>query len=82
MYDRWRGSSSSRGYDTRWTNWRNQYIKRHPLCVDHLALGIVKTAQEIHHVVKVRDCPDLQYDETNVMALCKSCHSTRTKRGE
>lgn len=80
--DRWRGSAASRGYDANWRRFRIAYLRKHPLCVDCLAQQRVMAATEPHHVQKVRDRPDLMYDERNLMPLCKPCHQVRTARGE
>ena len=80
--DRYRGSASSRGYDKKWAAFRIQYLKRHPLCEDCLSKGLYVTATEVHHVKKLRDCPELKFTEDNLMGLCKECHSKRTSHGE
>jgi 5-methylcytosine-specific restriction protein A len=61
---------------------RDAYLSAHPLCADCQALGDVTAANEVHHIAKLRDRPDLRLDATNVMGLCKTHHSERTARGE
>lgn len=39
-------------------------------------------ANEVHHVAKIADAPERRLDSTNLMGLCKACHSARTSRGE
>jgi 5-methylcytosine-specific restriction protein A len=75
--DRNRGSSRERGYDRNWERFRKWYLARHPLCVD---CGLL--ANEVHHVRKVKTNPGLKLSESNVMPLCKDCHTKRTARGE
>ena len=53
-----------------------------PLCVDCETAGRIELASDVHHVEKVRDYPELRLVEANCMALCGSCHSARTRRGE
>ncbi|MBL8236464.1 MAG: HNH endonuclease [Bryobacterales bacterium] len=53
-----------------------------PLCADCLERGRYRAAEEVHHVVKVRDDPSRRLDWDALRALCKSCHSARTARGE
>ena len=79
-----RGNASSRGYDSRWNRFRIQYLKRHPLCVDCMNAQQAQyiPAKEIHHIKKLKECPELKYSESNLMALCHTCHSKRTARGE
>ena len=78
--DRERGTAAERGYDHKWRMTRASYLKRHPLCYDCAQRKEYKMASEVHHIIKVRD-GGRNYDE-NLMALCKSCHSKRTARGE
>jgi 5-methylcytosine-specific restriction protein A len=53
-----------------------------PLCEDCQARGLVVSATEPHHIVKVRDRPDLRLEPANIRCLCKACHTLRTGRGE
>jgi len=53
-----------------------------PLCTDCITLGIVSGATDIHHIEKLRDRPDLKYEEGNLMPLCQYHHSVRTRKGE
>jgi len=47
-----------------------------------MAAGIYEPAKEIHHIKKLKDHPELKYDENNLIGLCKMHHSVRTARGE
>ena len=38
--------------------------------------------QDVHHIIKLADRPELRDDATNLMSLCHSCHSKRTAAGE
>src|ERR1022692_4714026 len=73
-----RGGSTERGYDYVWQQFRDWFIRRHPLCAD---CGIVATS-DVHHVKKVRDYPELKRVEGNCLGLCHQCHAVRTARGE
>ena len=77
-----RVSSFERGYNARWKKFRIAYLKQHPLCVDCLKQGIYTPSREPHHIQKLRDRPELKYEESNLIALCHDCHSKRTARGE
>ena len=57
-------------------------LTEHPLCRDCAGIGMVTAAAEVHHVAKVIDRPDLRLEASNLMPLCKACHSRRTARGE
>ena len=80
VIDERRGSASSRGYDRRWQRIRAMYLRAHPLCVDCQAERRVTAATEVHHIKALRDGGD--HNDDNLMALCKSHHSSRTGRGE
>lgn len=58
------------------------FLAEHPLCVDCLVSPRMEPATEVHHIRKLRDHPTLRLDPANCMALCRSCHSIRTARGE
>jgi len=80
--ERLRGSSKSRGYDCRWEKLRKVFVNENPLCHDCMIKGIYTPTKEVHHIKKVRDFPLLRLVKSNLMGLCKSCHSVRTARGE
>jgi 5-methylcytosine-specific restriction protein A len=80
--DLYRGSAAYRGYDGDWQKFRAWFVKRHPLCVDCLLEGKPVAVQEVHHIKKLTEYPELRLVESNCLALCKSHHSTRTQRGE
>ena len=80
--DTLRGSARDRGYDSRWEKVRRIFLMKNPLCHDCMAEGKFKPANEVHHVKKVRDHPELRLACDNLMSLCKSCHSKRTFKGE
>ena len=64
----------------KWIKLRNGYIIQHPLCEVCLGKGIVKEAEEVHHIKPIQtgkdvlEMMDLAYDPYNLMALCKKCH--------
>lgn len=67
-------------YDRHWQKIRALYLANHPLCVDCQKEGRLTPATEVHHIVKVKNGGSDRED--NLMALCHSCHSRRTQRGE
>lgn len=75
-----RGSSTQQGYGARWRKFRKMALAREPLCRDCKKAGRLTRATEVHHIKKRSEGGEDSYD--NVMCLCKSCHSTRTARGE
>lgn len=79
LLDARRGSAASRGYGSRWRKVRGMVLAAQPLCVDCQAESRVTAASEVHHVVARRDGGTDAL--SNLMALCKSCHSRRTAQG-
>jgi len=77
-----RHNSYSRGYDNIWRICRAHHLQNSPLCFDCYKKNIYTAANEVHHIKKLREHPELKYDSENLMSLCKSCHSIRTKNGE
>jgi len=57
-----------------WRRLRRRYITAHPLCEDCEAAGRLTPAEEVHHVTPVSKGGGF-LDETNLRALCQSCHS-------
>jgi 5-methylcytosine-specific restriction protein A len=71
-------TTTERGYDAAWKRFRLWFINHHPICAD---CGI-KATDEVHHVKKLVDFPELRLVESNCMGLCTRCHRIRTQRGE
>lgn len=72
---------SAKYYNTKqWKNLRNYYIRRNPLCEICLSKGIVKPANEVHHLRpfltgKTDDERwKLLTNEDNLQSLCYECH--------
>lgn len=81
--DRWRGSSSSRGYDAEWRRVRLQALKRDKYICQHcIADGRVTSAVDVHHVQKLTSYPHLRLVLTNLISLCKGCHAKLTANGQ
>ena len=77
LNDQRRGTATERGYDSRWARFRRMFLAEHPLC----SCGCGRAAMEIHHLQPVTDRDDpLFYDESNLVALTKECHSRETMR--
>ena len=75
-----RPSASRRGYGSRWRRTRADFLARHPLCADPFGRhgSRLVAASEVDHIIPHRGDPDLFWDEANLQALCKSCHSRKT----
>jgi 5-methylcytosine-specific restriction enzyme A len=73
-----RPSAAKRGYDRAWQQLRAHFLTMNPWCVDCDEEGIAEESTEAHHVEPIEAAPHRRLDPTNLMALCKSCHSKRT----
>lgn len=54
---------------SQWQNFRNQFLKRHPLCE---ACGV--KAETAHHCIPFHIAPEKELFEENIVALCDECH--------
>jgi 5-methylcytosine-specific restriction protein A len=79
VYER-RASASARGYDRTWQRLRLMVLAAEPLCRHCAAAGRATTATEVHHVIPIRDRPDMRLNRSNLVPLCKPCHSVETER--
>lgn len=63
-----------------WRRIRHAYLMENPLCEIHSAMGMVKAAEEVHHINHISnagsrlEAHDIAFDSSNLMALCKRCH--------
>lgn len=74
-----RPSPSGRGYDGDWRRLRMWFLRRNPVCVRCRLLGLVTPATEVDHITPIRDGGE-RLDQSNLQALCKRCHSRKTRR--
>lgn len=82
-----RVSAARRGYGRKWQAYREQYLREHPLCVDHLELGRFVPSTVVDHIRKPRDEAGeidhkLFWSPSNHQALCKHCHDSHKQRLE
>ncbi len=75
-YDR--DPQKAKRYGRRWKRIRDRYIAAHPLCDECEMQGVVKAAEEVHHIKPLAQGGT--NDQENLRALCKSCHSRITAR--
>ena len=73
-----RGTSTERGYNTRWTHARKMYLAAHPLCVICLVQGKVVAAQVVDHIIPHRGDYALMWSESNWQSLCAFHHGQKT----
>ncbi len=75
-YNKYRRPTDRKLYGRQWLAIRNLYIQKHPLCERCLEAGRYVPAAEVHH--KLALDKGGTNDESNLQALCKSCHSAIT----
>lgn len=76
-----RDPNTKRRYGRAWKRIRDKYAAEHPFCEICFDRGIVVPVEEIHHKVPLREGGS--HDRSNLIALCKSCHSQiHAKRGD
>ena len=80
QYNRFqRDPASNKRYGSEWRKIRAAYIRQHPLCEECLKQGRLVPVEEVHHIVPLADGGT--NDFSNLMSLCKSCHSAVTVSG-
>lgn len=58
-----------------WARKRSYIMKRdHNECQYCKAKGSHRRARCVHHIVEIKDRPDLALDNDNLIALCHQCH--------
>lgn len=62
----------------RWALTRRRYLFEHPLCETP---GCKAIAEDVHHKVDIADGGD-PWNPDGLEALCHSCHSRTTRRGQ
>ncbi len=80
QYDTQRGSSTKRGYGRDWQKVRAAVLADEPLCRVCMARGRVTEANEVHHELPICKRPDLRLVRSNLISLCRPCHSSITAR--
>jgi len=71
-----RDPDTNQRYGRAWRRIRARYIQAHPLCEQCQSEGRLTPTQEVHHILPLADGGT--HDAGNLMALCKSCHSSIT----
>ena len=75
-YDRYRGSSTERGYGARHRAIREIVRREEPLCRECLKTGLLTPSNEMDHI----DGDAWNTTRDNLEMLCASCHSRKTIR--
>ena len=68
-----RDPATKKRYGKAWKRIRDKYAAEHPFCELCFECGIIVEIQEIHHKKPLSEGGT--HDRSNLIALCKSCHS-------
>ena len=81
QYDRYSRDKAARKLyaSSEWKRIRARFLAAHPLCEQCRKEGRLTKATEVHHILPLRRGGT--HDESNLMALCKPCHSRISVRG-
>ena len=71
-----RGSSTRRGYGSRWRRISERYRRLTPYCELHLP-GCARVAVDVDHRVPIRAGGRSTW--SNACAACRPCHATKTR---
>ena len=76
-----RDKQTKRRYGRAWKRIRDKYASEHPFCELCFERGLAVPVEEIHHKKPLSEGGT--HDRSNLIALCKSCHSQiHAKRGD
>ncbi|PKM38669.1 MAG: HNH endonuclease [Firmicutes bacterium HGW-Firmicutes-9] len=73
-----RDPDTNKRYGRAWKKLRARFLLQYPLCEHCRSEGRLSAAEEVHHILPLAN--GSTNDESNLMALCKSCHSKITIR--
>ena len=60
-------------YGKDWSLARKKYAELHPFCEECLKRGVMVPVEHVHHIKPLEEGGT--HDQSNLMSLCKSCHS-------
>ena len=69
-----RNPDTRRRYGRAWKRIRDSYVKLHPFCELCYEKGVLVPTEEVHHKKPLSEGGT--HDRSNLISLCKSCHST------
>mgnify|MGYP003983395543 CR=1 FL=1 len=73
-----RDPETRKRYGTEWRKIRSRFIKLNPLCEECKKQNRVTPVEEVHHIIPLSKGGT--HDFNNLMSLCKSCHSSITRK--
>lgn len=60
--------------------WRDAIRQRDKVCQECLKNGLIVEGIEAHHIKPISERPDLAFDISNGILLCKDCHNKKHDR--
>ena len=75
-----RGSSTQRGYGSRWQRASKGFLRANPLCIECSREGLTVPATVVDHIVPHKGDMVLFWESSNHQPLCKPCHDTKTAK--
>ena len=76
-----RDPRTKKRYGRAWKRIRDKYVAEHPFCELCFQRGIIVPVEEVHHKKPLSEGGT--HDRSNLIALCKSCHSRiHAERGD
>lgn len=66
-------------YTPAWRALKKRVREEEPLCRSCLSRGVHNFSQECDHIIPIDVAPELRLVRDNIQALCKSCHSRKTR---
>lgn len=76
-----RDPRTKKRYGRAWKRIRDKYVQEHPFCELCFRRGIIVETEEVHHRKPLSEGGT--HDRSNLIALCKSCHSRiHAERGD
>jgi 5-methylcytosine-specific restriction protein A len=70
-------TTSQRGYGTAWKKLSKSVRIDEVFCQDCLEEGRAVPASEVHHVIPIKDAPQLTLERSNLVPLCQHHHHLR-----
>jgi len=74
-------------YNTRkWKKLRKYHIQNNPLCAECLKHGMLKSADQVHHITPFIEGKNLEqiiflaFDPKNLQSLCHDCHKKKHQK--
>lgn len=77
-----RQNSHQRGYNYKWKQARERFLRHNPLCRFCEEKGITTEATVVDHVIPHKGDKKLFWDQSNWQPLCKHCHDSTKQRIE